>query len=87
MGQEQAQLSTLTPLRLVATDQREAKTVAATSLPPSNSCPITSPVTYCNRKYTEKRLLGKRNLVKLTYLKATILLQCTSLEAFNSVKA
>ena len=53
-------------LRHVASDHRVAKAMAATSLPPSNSCPITSPVTYCNKKYSEKRILGKRNLVKLT---------------------
>ena len=86
MEQAQAQLPALTPLRHVASDHRVAKTMAATSLPPSNSCPITSPVTYCNKKYSEKRILGKRNLVKLTYLEATILRHCTSLEVFNSVK-
>ena len=44
-------------------------------------------MTYCNQKYTEERILGKRNLVTLTYFEAIVAFQYTFSEIFNSVKA
>ena len=64
-----------TPVRQTVANHVETKKMAAAPLLPSKSFTVIS----CE-KYTEKRVLGKRNLIRLTYLKATIPFQHTSLE-------